>query len=188
MLHTFQPQAIQAIKNSELVDINLPRSGLIILSHCQFLQKVILMIKKKLPVYFFWGIHGITERYDYRFKFKLYSPTPRNINAAFSLYNSVHAPHEPKAALPPPSEERKPFPKHPQGSLQILYESPWEYLNRRAHIIAECYRHVDSVEKEAFKQWAAAQLTFPRPGMQGPPPFLWDTGEDDNGYLIRCPY
>ena len=77
------------------------------------------MIKKKLPVYFFWGIRSVTERYDYRFKFEIYSPTPRDINAAFSLYDSVHAPHEPKAALLPPSEERKLFPKCPPGSLQI---------------------------------------------------------------------
>ena len=45
-LHAFQPQAIQAIKNSELVDFNLPCSSLIVLSHCQFLKDVVLMIEK----------------------------------------------------------------------------------------------------------------------------------------------
>ena len=183
------PEAIQAIKNSEIVDFNLPRAGLIVLKSCQFLRDVKLMIKKKMPVYFLWGHRSVTESFDRRFQLEIYRPCARDVNIAFSLYDAAHALRELDAApQPSPPEEKKPFPKLPPGSLQKPYEGPWEYLNRRAHVIAECYRRVDSVEKVAFKQRAAIQLDFPRPGMRGPPCFLWEDTENDDGYLVRRPY
>ena len=116
------PEAIQAIKNSEIIDFNLPCAGLVVLKCCQFLSDIKLMIKRKMPVYFFWGVHSVTESFNWRFQFEIYHPYTRDINTAFSLYDAAHAACEPDAApQAPPSEEKKPFPNLPPRSLQKPY-------------------------------------------------------------------
>ena len=85
---------------------------------------------------------------------------------------------------------KKPFLKHPPGSLQKCYEGPWDYLHRRAYEITDFYRHADLVEKRAFKQRVAAQCDFPMPRFpNGPQTFFWDNNEDEySRYIVRVPY
>ena len=87
-------------------------------------------------------------------------------------------------------EQKKPFPKHPPGSLQKPYKGPWDYLNWREYEITDFYRHADPVGKQAFKQRAAAQRNFPMPGFpKGAQTFFWDDDEDKySGYIVRVPY
>ena len=156
----FQPLAleiIQDIKDSELVDFTIPRAGVIVSSHCQFLRDIKIFIHHHILVYFFWGKDSITQRFDLRFCIDAYYPRHADIEAF------LHAYYASLQALQS-GEQNQPFPKRPPGSLQKPYEGPWDYLNRRAYEIADFYRCADPVEKQAFKQRAAAQRNFPMPG------------------------
>ena len=164
-VNIFQPETIEAIKSSKLLDFTIPHAGIIITYDCQFLPEVKFMVQHKIPVYFFWGQHGITKRFDVRFELSIYTPTCSEINITFSQYDTAHAPTELEAIPGSSSPEiALPFPKQPPGSLQWPYEGPCNYLNRRVHVIADYYRCADSVEKDAFKKRAAAQVDFPLPG------------------------
>ena len=127
------PEIIQAIKDSELVDFTIPRAGVIVSSHCQFLRDVKIFIHHHILVYFFWGKDSITQCFDPRFRIDAYYPRRADIEASLrAYYASLQALQS--------GEQKKPFPKHPPGSLQKPYEGPWDYLNRRAYEIADFYR------------------------------------------------
>ena len=138
------PEIIQAIKDSELVDFTIPCAGVIVSSHCQFLWDIKIFIHHHILVYFFWGKDSITQYFDPWFHIDTYYPRHADIEA------SLHAYYASLQALQS-GEQKKPFPKHPPGSLQKPYEGPWDYLNWRAYEIANFYRCADPVEKQAFK-------------------------------------
>ena len=173
------PEIIQAIKNSELVDFAIPHAGVIVSTNCQFLRDIKIFIHHNILVYFFWGKGSITQCFVLQFHFDIYYPRCADIEASLCAYQASLQALQSR-------EQKKPFPKHPPDSVQKCYKGPWDYLNRRVYEIADFYRCADPVEKQAFKQRAAAQCNFPVPGF---PNFFWDDDEDKySGYIVRVPY
>lgn len=80
------PEIIQAIKDSELVGFTTPHAGVIVSSHCQFLQDVKIFIHHHILVYFFWEKDSIIQHFDLQFCINAYYPRCADIEASLHVY------------------------------------------------------------------------------------------------------